>query len=183
MDLNELAKKWGTDKADCYHNYAQFYEKALASRKVTRLLEIGIGSADVMTHVEGYKAGASLRMWEEYFPEAEIVGLDNNREILFDEGHIKCYWTDQANLIALLMTRSWIGGGFDVIIDDGCHDPGPQIQTATAFLPLLSPGGIYVIEDVTSRNEVAAYIRILTDRKVTIEHCGKTPDDYLVVAE
>ena len=38
---------------------------------------------------------------------------------------------------------------YDVIIDDGSHDPGHQVATARIFAPSLSPGGLYVIEDVS----------------------------------
>lgn len=37
-------------------------------------------------------------------------------------------------------------GNFDMIVDDGSHDPGHQLATLTALWPTIEPGGIYVIE-------------------------------------
>ena len=40
-------------------------------------------------------ASASLYMWQEYFPNAEIFGADVDKRILFNEGRIKTYFVDQ----------------------------------------------------------------------------------------
>src|ERR1700712_2107712 len=70
-DLDAIGTRWGTDKSALGHNFLVFYEKflnGLRNRGNLRVLEIGVYS------------GASLRMWEEYFPNAVIVGLDINPE-------------------------------------------------------------------------------------------------------
>jgi hypothetical protein len=41
---------------------------------VRKMLEIGIGCKSVMG--ESYENGASLRMWADYYPDAENYGLD-----------------------------------------------------------------------------------------------------------
>ena len=37
---------------------------------------------------------------------------------------------------------------FDVIIDDGSHKPSDQIKSFEILWPMLSDGGLYIIEDV-----------------------------------
>ena len=62
--LPELARLHGSDKLA--HGFAAFYEQHLRDRRraVRRVLEIG--GLD----------GASLLMWRDYFPRAEIHGVD-----------------------------------------------------------------------------------------------------------
>lgn len=38
-------------------------------------------------------------------------------------------------------------GLYDIIVDDGMHDPTMQMQTLTGLWPALESGGIYIMED------------------------------------
>jgi predicted O-methyltransferase YrrM len=136
--LCELATKYGTDKGPSGHNYTPIYHLLLAWKKVKKVLEIGIAS------------GASLRMWEEYFPEAEIYGLDTNiSDPSVPTTRIKCFQCDQSNLASLLNVIPQIGANFDLIVDDASHRAEDQVLSAHVLLPLLTPEGVYVIEDVS----------------------------------
>ena len=148
--LCELADKHMTDKGgqstvyggvpgDTCHNYTPAYHAMLGDRResVRRVLEVGVN------------AGSSLRMWEEYFPAAEVIGFDIRTEVLFTAGRIRCYQADQGVRQSLQAAVAAAGGGlFDLIIDDGSHLDDHQIVTAETLLPLLAPGGVYVIEDI-----------------------------------
>lgn len=148
--LCELADKHQTDKGgrsttyggvpgDTCHNYTPAYHAMFGHRRdsVRRVLEVGVN------------AGSSLRMWEEYFPAAQIVGLDIRREVLFSAGRIECHYADQSSRNSLLAAVAAAGGGpFDLIIDDGSHDDAHQITTTEALLPLLAADGVLVIEDI-----------------------------------
>ena len=46
----------------------------------------------------------------------------------------------------------------DFICDDGSHVVEDQILTLRTFLPLLAPGGFYVIEDVADRFTTLSYV-------------------------
>jgi hypothetical protein len=46
--------------------YLEFYHRTLQSRRLERISRLEIGVAD----------GAALKMWHEYFPNAQTVGLD-----------------------------------------------------------------------------------------------------------
>ena len=82
--LQELAFMYGTDKLE--HGYIPFYEKHLP-KNTKKLLEIGV------------KEGRSIRMWQKYFPETEIHGLDLFMEfpipdipgVTFHQGN-QCDW-------------------------------------------------------------------------------------------
>ena len=76
-----LAQKYYVDKCPAiYHHYTPKYHKLLKDKKVTVFLEIGIGNHELMAPIVGdhYIHGASLRMWRDYFPQAEIIGCDIN---------------------------------------------------------------------------------------------------------
>ncbi len=147
MTLTELADYYYCDKY-YLHSYIPFYEKLFAGMTVHKMLEIGIGYEEMMRPlVPRYIHGASLRMWEEYFPQAEIFSCDIRPETLINEGRIHSLVCDQYDHAALSALAGQFGC-FDIIIDDGCHHPMAQIITFGALWPYLNDGGIYIIEDV-----------------------------------
>lgn len=182
--LCDLAKKYGCDKTvSIFHDYTPFYDQLLQGRTVTRVLEIGIGSVASMSHVKDYKPGASLRMWREYFPEAVIWGLDNDPGVMINEERIRSLPCDQGNQQSLTRVAYDLGGHFDLIIDDGSHQLKHQALTANTLIPkLLSPTGVYVIEDVIWRWEL--YVMLpLFPVEVKIFNLKRTPDDCLFIVE
>jgi hypothetical protein len=147
--LCEIAEKFGTDKVkthkDHSHDYTEAYYGMFQSMRgeVRRVLELGIGGG-------GY--AASLRMWKEFFPNAEIYGGDWDRNAFVTEDRIHCFWYDQRDEKTLQDIGSITGGDFDIIIDDGSHEPAEQGLAAKVLYPLLKPNGYYVIEDVRDNN-------------------------------
>jgi hypothetical protein len=148
--LCALAEKHGTDKRPepLGHGYTHYYHSLFAGweESVHKVMEIGI---DV---------GASLRMWEEYFPNAMIFGLDCDRTKLFSSPRIECFLCDQSDRVSLRDAAFRVGDGFDFILDDGSHQPRHQIESAREFVPLLSPSGIYVIEDVLEPRDITPHL-------------------------
>src|SRR5208282_349396 len=102
-ELCKLAVKWCSDKTvTIRHDYTPYYHELLRERDIKKVLEIGIGYPELMdAHNPGYKAGASLFMWQEYFPEAEIYALDIKSDILINEGRIKSFLCDQSDEVSL----------------------------------------------------------------------------------
>jgi predicted O-methyltransferase YrrM len=147
-DLDALARRYGTDKSSQYHGYTRLYQRHFRTRRVAvrSVLEIGVGGITSFEGFETTAGGQSLRMWRDYFPNAEIVGVDINekdvrdRRIHFERG-------DQSDSAFLQeVVRKY--GPFDVVIDDGSHI-GRHIQASYAALwRAVKPGGMYVIEDL-----------------------------------
>jgi hypothetical protein len=177
--LCELALKYRSDKCpQLKHGYTPFYNELLSKMKVRRLLEIGIGTPDIMNFVHSYRTGASLFMWQEFLPEAEIFGLDIRPDALINEGRIHSYLCDQSNLTSLRVARGILGGNFDFICDDGSHIADHQVLTANEFIPMLAPGGVYVIEDVL---DVSIQSRINYPTELVNCMYPRIIDDRLVV--
>lgn len=68
-ELCQLGRKHGTDKSQ--HGYTKLYYCIMKEYRMysVNLFEIGIC------------VGASLKMWEEFFPNGKIFGIDNGRKI------------------------------------------------------------------------------------------------------
>jgi hypothetical protein len=151
-ELCNLARKWTTDKA-LY--YSPFYHSVFKDRRneVRKVLEFGIGYPELMMQPASrigaryYIVGASLFMWEEYFPNAEIYALDNRRSIFINSGRIHSFYCEQSNESSYAEVIEAIGKDFDLIIDDGSHEPEDQILCANMLSSLLGENGIYVMED------------------------------------
>ncbi len=156
--LCSLAMKYMTDKAPGFHNYTPKYYDAIMKHlgdpaSVKRVGEIGIGFLGCMCHVSmQYKAGASLRMWEEFFPAAEIHGYDIRRELLVDEGRIRCHYMDQSSVKSMGEAYEAAGGLFDLVIDDGSHEIMHQLNTKDYTRPFLRIGGLLIIEDIRTEH-------------------------------
>ena len=162
--LNLLCDKYGSDKGEVSsklnpypwpsHNYTDFYSLVFGLRRneIKTIVECGIGTNNPALKssmgVEG-KPGASLRMWREYFPNAQVYGADIDKRILFEEERIKTFYVDQTNPESIKYMWDEIKkANFDVIIDDGLHTSKAAITLFENSFKKLKPNGIYIIEDV-----------------------------------
>lgn len=143
--LETLFTKYGTDKG--IWGYTPYYEEAMEARRfdVKNVLEIGIcGYRDIPNNV----VGASLFVWRDYFPNAEIYGVDNDGRFIFNDQQrihtAQCDAYDQVELFKVI--QNW-GVQFDMIVDDAVHDPLPQAHLLNVLGPWLVPGGRYFVEE------------------------------------
>ncbi|WP_413991066.1 hypothetical protein ACMDCR_02815 [Labrys okinawensis] len=144
-ELTKLAISHGTDKAIA-HKYTQHYNRHFSPLRdyPIRLLEIGIGG-----YGEPDAGGHSLRMWRDYFPKAQIIGLDYYPKPGVAGKRIKTYTGSQGSPQALAKILDEIEGGeFDIIIDDGSHRPEHVIPSFWMLFQHVAPNGWYVVEDV-----------------------------------
>jgi hypothetical protein len=138
MSLSSIGKKHKTDKAT--HGYLDHYDVALSALKdlPIQMLEIGI------------QDGFSLKMWEEYFPQGMIYGVDIHNKEKFDTTRIKTFTINQENKHHL----STLPKNLDFIIDDGGHTMLQQQVTINTLFNHLKPKGIYILEDLHTSNPV-----------------------------
>jgi SAM-dependent methyltransferase len=165
-ELDQLAKQYRTDKCSesvtTLHpkGYTRQYALYLSHLRHTpvRLLEVGIGE------------GASLKMWEAYFPQGEIFGIDITPECRqFENSRTKVFIGDQGDRHFLRSVLDKIGGPLDVIVDDGSHRMSHHRLTFEELFPALKPGGVYVIEDLHTAY-MAGYEGGYLARNSTIEY-------------
>jgi hypothetical protein len=155
-DLCILAEKYGADKCPAIlHSYTPDYNNILTPIRFSAnlVVEIGVGNPQCMISIVGhsYKAGASLRMWQDFFPSANIIGCDIRSDVLFEENRIKCLYLDQSSSESLEQLYSTVNntyGKADLILDDGSHVKEHQEISFQHLWKLVKVGGFYIIEDI-----------------------------------
>jgi hypothetical protein len=117
-------------QVDKWEHYFAIYDRHLGPHRLRakRVLEIGVDH------------GGSLQLWAKFFPHAQIVGVDIRPECAFSYPRIEVVIGDQADMAFMHGL-----GEFDVVIDDGSHDPSHQLASFEAVWQHTR--GVYLIED------------------------------------
>lgn len=149
--LTEIANKHSTDKGTTFnikHGYTETYPTYIPEN-VDKILEIGV------------RFGPSIRMWNEYYPEAKIIyGLDycvempvsTLKSIQDESPKYKFFVADQSNRGHLDYVSGVIGEGeLDFILDDGSHYVDHQQISLARLFKNIKPGGIYMMEDLADQ--------------------------------
>lgn len=159
-NLTQLFLKYSqwTDK-ERLHRYGQFYESWVSQLKGVRsILELGCNEF----------GGGDLLSFSDRFPDAKVIGIDicdgnlveevrRNKNIEIVPGDTYCWETVEQIRNRYSMT-------FDLMIDDCLHTPGHQSAAFELWSSLLSPGGLYVIEDVSDINELSQHLAIWNEQ-------------------
>jgi len=129
-----IAHKW--------HHYLEIYERhfePLRQRlEAPRVLELGVSH------------GGSLELWRKYFgAAAKIVGVDIDPACAARvDPDASVVIGDQSDPQTLAAAIEKLGGGVDIVIDDGSHLGAHQIASFTYLYPRLSERGLYLCEDL-----------------------------------
>jgi hypothetical protein len=161
------------------HTYIDEYDKLLGdSRDNITILEIGV------------RYGHSIRMWNEYFTNSNIVGIEINIDSInvikndapFNENtntlHIIHGNATNENILEELKDYK-----FDVIIDDGSHFFNDQVKSFNLLKNKMNLGGTYIIEDVSDiKSTKQNFINLHPNSKIIDNrHIKNRYDDVLVV--
>lgn len=122
-----------------WHDYGLVYSQYLSplKDKPIKLLEIGILNGD------------SVKLWENYFPKAELHFIDcSMARVTYFSKRSHYHLADQGNPDDLKKVIEITGGEFDVIIDDGGHCMDQQITSFIELFPHIKSGGMYIVEDL-----------------------------------
>lgn len=138
MNLTELVNKYKTDRD------ASIYEE-----KFQHLRDSKINLCEIGIHNVRFPC-ASVKMWEEYFPHAEIYGFDIDNFSTECEtcNRVHIFIGNQSTRDDLIAFKNEANCQFDIIIDDGSHIDGHQLTTLAILFPTLKPDGFYIIEDI-----------------------------------
>lgn len=157
MKLTDIHHKYDTDKGT-YHSYIEKYDELFASFKDQSINFLEIGCLTC----------GSIKMFNEFFSQATIYGIDNWEQNTDHMGHllhnkginltqiiedikqnypkVKLITCDSTNVDAVKTNIQDLK--FEIIIDDGDHSIKSQFETFKNFIPYLTNGGFYIIEDV-----------------------------------
>ena len=144
IEMKALFDLHGSDKGtkhDYHLIYEPFFEKV--RYEPINILEVGILN------------GHSMLAWLEYFPNAQVYGIDIfTRVASADIPALKrkrTHWAlcDSTSMVSQsTIKRKWPDVKFDIILDDGLHTLKGQAKTFMNLIPLLKEDGTYFIEDV-----------------------------------
>ena len=134
MNLIEIGKKYPSSKN--ISGFIQLYEKYFEPFRNLKIniLEIGVENGD------------SLRIWREYFPNANICGIDiAKKNFIIKNTDILMGDQSDPKFLQLLIDKY---KNFDIVIDDGSHQSKHIIESFKYLFPHLNFNGLYVIEDL-----------------------------------
>lgn len=139
--IEYLSYKYGSDKSHDDHKYTDVYAPLFDNirHSIVNVTEVGVAY------------GASIQIWHDYFPNANIFGFD-------------VYWRPKVlkNLALLKRAHSLNADAYvpeapskngfalesmDLIVDDAHHERVWIDKLLEIWWPILRPGGLYVIED------------------------------------
>ena len=139
---SELERIFYAHKGRLIHKWAHYfsiYERHLNAYRNTpvRMLEIGVSQ------------GGSLEMWRAYFGgNATIFGVDIDAKCadrVDAPNQVRIGSQDDPEFLKSVVAEM---GGVDIVLDDGSHVAEHQAASYNALFPLLSDGGLYMIEDL-----------------------------------
>ena len=145
--MSELRKSFDKAKSDkgSKHSYEKAYEENFEPlrNEPINILEIGIFR------------GESLAAWVDYFPNAQVYGLDTFQRIAPKDidilNHERVHWLkgdSQTLNTKHKIKEKWPDVQFDIIIDDGLHTPAANGATFENLIEFMKDDGQYFVEDV-----------------------------------
>lgn len=126
----------GCNDKGSFHSYLESYDDLFKPfREGGTILEIGLALGD------------SIKLWDRYFQNAKIVGVDitlvfqpiqyKNEVILIEADATNPEFLEQIK-----------GLKFDIVVEDSSHDEKDQVAIFELLKPKMNSGGIYIIEDI-----------------------------------
>ena len=137
-----LRLNYPSDK-DTAHNYLPVYQEEFTQTENIKMLELGVCY------------GGSLVLWNEFFVNSEIHGIDNAK------------YTD-APIPGILhfgkyedLHTTFEDNYFDYIVNDSMHYAPEQIDAFNIYYSKLKSGGKFFMEDIPNMENVAQIVKTL----------------------
>jgi hypothetical protein len=154
-----------TDKDTC-HNYLPVYQEEFNVVKNIKMLELGVYT------------GGSLRLWQEYFDDSEIHGLECT---VWDESAVIpgiMHWGKYEELC-----KDFEDEYFDYILNDSMHYAKEQIEAFNLYYPKLKSGGKFFMEDIPNEKNLQTILEHLKEHTFRVWNMNDTSDskDSIIV--
>jgi len=147
MILEEIVDNSRTDK-NTIHSYLPLYEELLKIKKESakNVLEVGV------------KDGGSIKLWRDFFTNANVYGIDiMNIDYVWegiknDEKIILHTSSDAYNNDFFVTNFLNKDVKFDFLLDDGPHTLESMIDFIKLYSQIMTNDGILIIEDIQDWN-------------------------------
>ena len=121
------------------HNYAKFYDEYFFEKKNKELNILEIGS---------FYGNAAAALYF-YFKNAKIYSADIFPDLFsYTSDRINNFYVDSSSEISISENILKKDKKFEIIIEDACHAYKDQIISLFMLFPILSSGGIFIIEEL-----------------------------------
>jgi hypothetical protein len=143
-DLKEISilLNYPSDK-DTSHNYLPVYQQEFDKIEDIKILEIGVCF------------GGSLVLWNGFFINSEIHGIDN---VKYNDNPIPgtMHWGNYEDV-----SSEFEDNYFDYIVNDSKHHAKEQIDAFRIYYSKLKSGGKFFMEDIPDMDNVAEIAKTL----------------------
>lgn len=152
-NMTDMADRFGSDKGSTKHRYTELYHMLFhpyRGRKIT-FLEMGllIGGPEHGIDKDRETGDApSIRMWLEYFPKANIHGLDVSDFGWFKHDRFSFHRCDMDDRAEIARAIEEVSPAPTIVVDDASHASHHQQNAFLEIFPRMESGGLYVIEDL-----------------------------------
>ena len=149
------------------------YENIFSSRKDLKqnILEIGVFN------------GGSILLWRDFFTNSTIYGADiTHCPALVNQERVVQLNADAYSLDFVNIFKK---ESFDIIIDDGPHTLESMVFFILHYLPLVKPGGLFVLEDIIKPHWTPFLLELIKEKypsnNVTVyDMRNKQKSEYLL---
>jgi hypothetical protein len=136
LEENNWNGPHGTDKNTTHDYINGFYEKEFSKYQDKKIKILEIGTC----------RGTSIHLWQKYFPNAEIIGIDTWNQVLDKHKGIERVTYLEGDAYNKESVKDL--PNFNIIIDDGPHSAESQVECIKLYFSKLKKGGVLIIEDV-----------------------------------
>jgi hypothetical protein len=148
-ELLNIVQYYATDKHAVHRYFELIYNDLFRTMRESCKIFMEIGVYDC----------ESIKLWRDYFINAEVVGIEYNLEYSLNKlgntsterlTFINADQSKEDDLIDLSLRYPEV----DVIMDDGSHLMRDQQITLAKLFKSVKPGGIYILEDLHTSVEL-----------------------------
>lgn len=178
---NRLCSQGYCSDKGTVHAYIEQYESILAPyrEKAKNVLEIGVFH------------GHSLRLWEQYFTNAKVYGIDCSETPVDGMADLRPMIAEGTHNILIGdatskadIDRFFGKTKFDIVYDDGSHQLEHQLKTIEIFKNRLTSNGVIIIEDIQDLDKDREAFESLTDVSVEVidlRNVKNRYDDVIII--
>jgi hypothetical protein len=156
-----------SNKSKDVRNYSSLYNSMFNDHRQS---EVRVLEFESSKESENIKIGGSLQAWSVFLSNSEVVGLYDNKDVLFNNEKIKSFYCE--NLSQECLNKLWeeLDDNFDLIIDSNDTCFNDKVLFFQRSLSHLTLNGFFIIENL--REEDAEDInRQLSDWKDRYPNC------------
>jgi hypothetical protein len=143
---------------DTSHNYLPVYQEEFTQIENIKILELGVCY------------GGSLILWDGFFINSEIHGIDN---VKYTDDFIPgiIHWGKYEDI-----DSEFENNYFDYIVNDSMHYAKEQIDAFKIYYSKLKPGGKFFMEDIPDMDNVAEIVKTLEGHTFKVYNMNTSSD-------